>query len=81
MKSIFKLLLILVSLTMTLLLEPSALQTNNVSHASGMITHPEYETCVLVSNNIFHGEIKSVEEEMLSDYSGSSTFIASNFLT
>lgn len=78
MKSIFKLFLVFFSLAMALLLDHSALQINDYTLLSGAISHPEQETCVLVSNNIFNGEIRGVEEEILFSGVGSSTFVASS---
>ena len=80
MKSFLKLLLIFFSLTISLLLDPSALQINDIVQVSGAISHPEQETCVLVSNNILGGEIRSIEKENQSNFIGSSSLVASNLI-
>ena len=77
MKSIFKLLLIIFTLTITLLLEPSTLQSNNID-ISGTINHPDQETYVLVSSNAFNGEIRNVQDENSTNFTGSSLTLISN---
>ena len=74
MKSLFKFILIIFSLAVTLLLDPSALQAQPVN-ITGSISNIKTETVVLVSNNMLNGEISSYQEENTQNYSGNSPLI------
>lgn len=62
MKSFFKFLTVIFMLAMSLLAKPSALQAQPVD-LTGYVKNIETETVVLVSNNIFGGEICASQED------------------
>jgi len=74
MKSMFKFLIIIFSLAVTLLLEPSTLQAQTVD-TTGYIKNIKNETIVLISNNILNGEISSAQEENNQNFSGAAPLI------
>ena len=62
MKSIFKFLIVFLTLAFSILLETPALQQQELS-LQEYIASPAKESVVLVSNNIGQGEIRSAQEE------------------
>lgn len=74
MKSLFKFLLIIISLVTALLLDSPTLQAQPID-TLGYIQNIKTETVVLVSNNILNGEISSIQEENNNIFSGSTPLI------
>ena len=69
MKSFFKFVLIFFALAFTLLLDSSALQAQPIS-SSAFISSPQKESVVLVSNNLWQGEIRSAQDETQENFIG-----------
>ena len=76
MKRLFNIFILFFALALSLLLEPSALQTQSIDTIS-YLQNTKSETVVLASNSILDGEIYSNQEEEYPNFSGGSPFLVS----
>ena len=76
MKSFFKLIVIIFTMVLSFWVEPASLQAQPVD-STAYIKDIKQETVMLVSNNIFGGEICSYEEENSNSINGSSCALLS----
>ena len=76
MKSLFKMLFIFLVMTIALLSNPSALQTQSIDLV-GSIQNTPKETVILVSNNMLSGSIISNSKEENNSISGTTPLIIS----
>ena len=74
MKSLFKILIVIFSLVISLFLEPTSLHAQPID-ITGSISNIKTETVVLISNNFLNGEISSYQEENSQNYLGSSPLV------
>ena len=70
MKRLFHIVMLFFALAISFLLEPSAIQAQPID-TIGTIQGVQKETVVLVSNNIFNGEITSNQQKNDQNFSGS----------
>ena len=76
MKRLFKIVIIFFALALSLLFEPGKIQVQTIDSV-GYIQSVKNESVVLVSNNIFNGEINSYQEEENQNFSGNSPLLVS----
>ena len=76
MKRLFNIFILFFALALSLLLEPSALQAQQVD-LTGYIQNVKTETVVLASNSLLDSEIYSNQDEESTNYSSNSPFLVS----